>query len=236
VTRLPALLLLISLASGSAATFDQYIEATEAEMNKHRGFEDFLWLDHHPDQKSLVWLGESVVLPMTPVPGNTIQHWLGAIYLEGAALDPARNVILNFDGYKVTFKQQVMDSKLIQRDGEQFKFQLELYKKQISAVRLNVDSTAKYTLVDPGHIILASHSTHISEAKQDESEYLQRLNFYWRLGKADNGVYAELEVITQGQEAGKLSPGRYLKGFQNFPRELTQGMIDGLRVAFPRRH
>jgi hypothetical protein len=205
-------------------------------MNKHRGFEDFLWLDHHPEQKSLVWLGQSVVMPVTSVPDPAIQHWLGATYLEGATLDLARNVILNFDDYKVTFKQQVIESKLVKRDGEQFTVQLRLYKKQISAVQLNVDETAKYTLVDPGRITVASHSTHIGEAKQDESAYLQRLNFYWRLQKTDNGVYAELEVITEGHEAGKLSPGRYLKGFQSFPRELTQGMIDGLRAAFPRHH
>jgi hypothetical protein len=62
------------------------------------------------------------------------------------------------------------------------------------------------------------------------------LNFYWRLEKADDGVYAELEVITQGREAGALSPSRYLKGFQNYPRELTQGLIDGLANAFPHRH
>ena len=234
--RFPALLLLAALACGSTATFDQYIQTTEEEMSKHRGFEDFLWLDHHPDQKSLVWLGQTVVVPVTNVPDGAIQHWLGAVYVEGVALEPVRNVILNFDDYKDTFKAQVIESKLIQRVGEQFDFQLRLYKKQISAVRLNVDETAKYTLVDPGRIMVASHSTHTGEAKQDESEYLQRLNFYWRLERTDNGVYAELEVISQGQEAGAFSPGRYLKGFQNFPRELTQGMIDGLRAAFPRRH
>ena len=234
--RLPALLLLASLACGAASTFDQYVQTVEEEMAKHRGFEDFLWLDHHPDQKSLVWLGQSVVVPVTSVPDGAIQHWLGAVYVEGVAFEPVRNVILDFDAYKDTFKAQVIESKLIKRVGEQFDFQLRLYKKQISAVRLNVDETAKYTLVDPGRITVASHSTHIGEAKQDESEYLQRLNLYWRLEKADNGVYAELEVITQGKETGALSPSRYLKGFQSFPRELTQGMIDGLRAAFPRHH
>ena len=236
MTRLRTLILLAPLASAFSATFDQYIQATEDEMNKHRGFEDFLWLDHHRDQKSLVWLGQSVVAPVTTVPDGTIQHWIGTVYLEGAALEPARDVILNFAGYKDTFRQQVRESKLIRREGEQFDFQLTLYKKQISSVRLNVDETAKYTSVDPGRITVAAHSTHIGEAKQDESTYLQRLNFYWRLEKADNGVYAELEVITQGKEAGALSPSRYLKGFQSFPRELTQGMLDGLHAAFPRRH
>lgn len=235
MTRWPWLFVLSALACGAISTFDQYVQTFEDETNKHHGFEDFLWLDHHPDQKSLVWLGQSVVRPVE-TPDGTIQHWLGAAYLEGATLDTARNVILNFADYKLGFKQQVIDSKLIKREGEQFYFQLQLYKKQISSVRLIVDETAKYTLVDPARVTLAAHSTHIGEAKQDESPYLQHLNFYWRLEQADNGVYAELEVISQGREAGTLSPGRYLNGFQNFPRELTQGMIDGLHAAFPRHH
>ena len=265
MTGLRLLVLLASLGCASVraaelkpdtvAAFDRYIKVTEEEMNQHRGFGDFLWLDHHPDKKSMVWLGQRAILPLKTldhaqeidVPDGVIQHWLGMVYLDETTLERARDVVLNFDDYKTNFKQQVIDSKLIRRDGEQFDVLLRLYKKQISTVLLNVNETAKYTLVDPSKIVVACHSTHIGEvahpknkkaydderSPEDESGYLWRLNLYWRLEQADNGVYAELEVISVAREAGGLSPGRFLNGFQSFPHELTQGMIDSLHDAFP---
>jgi hypothetical protein len=262
--RLPLILLFALLACGSlhaaelkpetAAAFDRYVKAAEDEMAQHRGFGDFLWMDRHRDKKSIVWLGQSALEPLQTgqpdVPGGLLQHWLGMVYIEGATLDMARNIILNFADYKTFFKQQVIDSKLIKREGDQFDFQLRLYKKQLSAVLLNVDETAKFTSLDSSRVLVASHSTHIGESEHpknkkeydkerkpaDESGYLWRLNLYWRLEQADNGVYAELETISLGRDAGTLSPGRILTGFQTFPQELTRGMIDGLRGVFPRRH
>ncbi len=241
----------------TAAAFDHYIKVTEEEMNKRQGFGDFLWLDHRdPKEKSLVWIGQPTFVPIKTldrgqeieVPDGVIQHWLGVIYLDEATLARARDVILNFDSYKNFFKQQIVDSKLTKRDGNQHDVLLRLYKKQISAVLLNVRETAIYTLVDPTRVIVACHSTHIGEVKhpkdaqsydeerspEDESGYLWRLNFYWRLEQYDNGVYAELQVISLGREATrKLDTGRFLNGFQTFPQELTHGMIDGLHDLFP---
>ncbi len=262
---LPVLILLTALACVSThaaelkpetvAAFDRYVKVTEEEMNRHRGFGDFLWLDQHADKKSVVWLGQSAIMPLKTldqgqeidVPDGVLQHWLGMVYLDEATLEKARDVVLNFADYKVFFKSQVIDSKLIKRDGEQFDLLLRLYKKQISTVLLNVNATAKYTLVDPTKIFVACHSTHIGEVAhpknkkaydverpvEDQSGYLWRLNMYWRLQQADNGVYIELEVISLAREAGKLTPGRFLNGFQDFPHDLTQGMIDSLRDTFP---
>ncbi len=247
----------VELKPETAAAFDRYIKVTEEQMNQHQGFRDFLWLDHRdPKEKSLVWLGQPAFAPLTTldhghpidVPDGVIQHWLGVIYLDEATLERARDVVLNFDDYKNFFKQQVIDSKLIKRDGDQSDFLLRLYKKQISAVLLNVNETAKFTLLDPSKIFVACHSTHIGEvshpsnkksydqerAPEDEAGYLWRLNLYYRLEQADNGVYLELEVISLGREAGgKLNAGRFLNGFETYPRELTHGIIDGLHDAFP---
>jgi hypothetical protein len=267
VTGIRLLVLLVPLASASvraaelkpetAAAFDRYIKVTEEQMNQHRGFRDFLWLDHRDaKEKSLVWLGQPAFAPLQTldhgqaidVPDGVIQHWLGAIYLDEATLERTRDLILNFADYKNFFKQQVIDSKLIKRDGDQFDFLLRLYKKQISAVLLNVNETAQFTQVDASKILVACRSTHIGEVShpnnkkayddertpEDEAGYLWRLNLYYRLEQSDNGVYVELEVISLGREAGgKLSAGRFLTGFETFPRELTHGIIDGLHDAFP---
>ncbi len=66
--------------------------------------------------------------------------------------------------------------------------------------------------------------------------YLWRLNLYWRLEEADNGVYFEVEVVSLSSQSGLLDRGRLLNGFvQKFPREFTEGLIEGMQQAFPYR-
>jgi hypothetical protein len=240
------------------AAFDRYIKLTEEGFAKNQGFENFLWLDHHPDQKSMVWLQQSIVRPIETldqgkqieIPGGVIQHWLGVTYLENKEtdVDHMRGLLLNFAGYKDFFKEQIIESKLNKHEGDNYDFFLRFYKKQFNTVVLNVDETAKYTLIDPYKWTVACHSTHIGEAEhpknkkkldqerpaEDTAGYLWRLNFYWRVQQSDNGCYVEVEVITLAREgAGLLHPARYLTGFQSFPHELTQYFIDTLEAIFP---
>jgi hypothetical protein len=244
----------------TAAAFDRYVKLTEDGFAKQRGFENFLWLDHHPNEKTLVWLQQSIVRPMQTldqgaqieVPDGVIQHWLGVVYLENKDTDAdhLRGLLMNLPGYKDFFKQMIIESQLHKHDGDDYDFTLRFYKKQFKTVVLNVDESAKYTLIDPYKWTVACHSTHIGEAehpknmqKQDENRpdedaagYLWRLNFYWRVQQADNGCYVELEVITlEPEEAGRLHPSRYLSSFQSFPHDLTQYLIDSLEALFPRR-
>src|SRR5579862_3284501 len=201
----------------TSAAFDRYVKLTEDGFAKNQGFENFLWLDHHSSEKSLVWLGQSVVSPLhtldqgqeIEVPGGVIQHWLGVVYLEGTTLDKVRDVVLNFADYKAFFKQQVVDSKLIKQDGDQFDALVRFYKAQINTVVLNVNITAKFKLIDPSQLSIACRSTHVGEVEhpKDKKKYdqerspedaagdLWRLNMYWRLQQSDNGTYVELETI-----------------------------------------
>lgn len=242
----------------TTAAFDRYVKLTEDGFAKNRGFENFLWLDHHPNDKTLIWLQQSKVIPMQTldqgkeieVPGGMIQHWLGLVYLEKATLEKVRDVLLNFNEYHNMIPLQIMDSKTEKRDGDQLETFLRLYKKQVSSVVLNVKGTAKYTLLDPMRGVIDYHSAHIAEAEHpgkkktfdqersdaDAAGYLWRLNFYLRMQQADNGVYLEIETITLGREAGgRLNASRFLNGFQSFPQELTQGFIAALEYIYPNR-
>jgi hypothetical protein len=243
-------------APETTAAFDRYIKVTEDEMARHRGFEDFLWVDHDAKQKSAVWLGQSPLRPMQTldqgheieVPGGLIQHWLGTLYVDQVTIDPVRNSILNIAAYKDFFRPQVRDSKLVKPNGYQFDLQLRLYRRQVSAVLLNASVSCDYTPVDDKRVFIACRSTHIGEVEhpkdqkswdkerpvEDETGYLWRFNYYWRIAEADNGVYVELETISLGRETGGLSPSHFLNDFQNFPKELTQSMIDGLRNLLQR--
>jgi hypothetical protein len=62
------------------------------------------------------------------------------------------------------------------------------------------------------------------------------LNFYLRVQQSDNGVYVELEVISLARESGgRLNASRFLNGFQSYPQDLTEGIIETLQNIFPHR-
>jgi hypothetical protein len=245
------------LTPETAAAFDRYIKVTEDEMDQHRGFADFLWLDRQdPKEKSLIWLGQSTIVPLKTldhgkeidVPDGVIQHWLGMVYLEKGTLEKVRDILLNFNEYHNMIPLQIMESKLNKRDGDQSDVFLRLYKKQVSAVVLNVNETAKYTLIDPSRGGIACHSTKIAEVEhpgnkkklnqerpaEDAAGYLWRLNLYLRIEQSDNGAYVEIETITLARPAaGLVNASRFLNGFQTFPHELTQGFIGALEAIYP---
>jgi hypothetical protein len=245
------------LQPDTIAAFDRYVKLTEDGFAKHQGFEDFLWLDHHPKEKSLVWLQQSMITPIRTldqgapieVPNGVIQHWLGAVYAEGMDVGNVSRMMLNFPLYKDFFKEQIIDSKLTKQDSDQYDVLLRFYKKQFSTVVLNVDEHVKYTVLDPMRWTLAFHSTHVGEVEHGKNKqkldkerspeemagYLWRLNFYFRVQQSDNGVYIEVETISLAREPdGRFSPSRFLNGFQNFPHELTQGIVGTFETIFRR--
>ncbi len=262
VLILIAVLPLVSLYASelkpeTAAAFDRYIKVTEDEMNQHVGFGDFLWMDRHPDKKSLVWLGQSTIVPLATldhgqeieVPDGVIQHWLGLVYLERATLDKTSTILLNFNEYHNMIPLQIMESKITKHEGDTSEAFLRLYKKQVGAVVLNVNEAAAYKRLDASRAVMACHSTHIGEAEHpknkkkldeerdadDSAGYLWRLNFYLRMEQADNGVYVEIETITLARQTGRINTSRFLKGFQSFPHELTQGFIAALEYIYPNK-
>jgi hypothetical protein len=224
----------------TAAAFDRYVKNIEGGLLKPLDTHNFLWLDQHPKEKSIVWFNQRVITAHTiteeiSVPDGLIQDWIGTTFLSDAKLERVRDVVLDYPNYKVRFKEQVSESRLIKREGDRFDAFLRLHKRQVLAVALNADVSAQYTLLDPHHACILCRSTHIAEVKGDEHGYLWRMNLYWRLVEADQGVYVEVELVSLSSEpGGKLHPGRFLNGFvRGFPREFVEGLIEGLQQAFP---
>jgi len=255
----PQLISAGELPPATAAAFDRYAKLTDDALKKPPTPHHWRWLDQHPEEQSLVWLGQSKITALKTldqgheieIPDASLQDWLGVILLEGATLERVRDFALNYADYKHYFKQYFTDSRLVKRDGDTFDAFLRLSRKQFATVILNMNVTASYVAVDATHGYIICHSTHIGEVAHPKAKepadqerpaadaygYMWRLNQYWRIEQTVDGVYVELETLTLSRPAGGLTPARFLNGFvQDFPREFAEGMIDGLRQGFPRHH
>jgi hypothetical protein len=241
----------------TTAAYDRYIKLTEAEFAA-RSPQNFLWVDSHQKEKTQVWLSQNIVTPRETldhgekieVPDAVIQHWLSVVYLETATFDRLKNTLCDFANYKYWFGPQVIDSRVDKHDGDTFNFFLRLNKKQLTQVVLNADFKANFVATDPKHGMVSVRSTRIGETlhphnkksydqevpADDENGYLWRLNIYWRFETSDVGEYLEMDLISLSRASGALHPGKYLNGFQTFPRELGDRLFDAIQKGFPAPH
>jgi len=238
----------------TAAAFDRYVRLTEEGMQARSAAGNFLWIEQHPKEKDLVWLGQSFVIPQETldngskidVPDGIIQHLLGAIYFDNATVERVRDALLDYANYKNFLKQQVLESRLEKREGDRFDAFLRIHKRRFTQVVLNVQLSSSFTTSDSHRVSILSKSTKIVEAphagkKSSDANnmsgqptgYLWRINLYWRLQQANVGVYAELESISLARSSGRLHSDRLLNGFDNFPREFAEAFLEGLHQIFP---
>jgi hypothetical protein len=234
--------------------FDRYIQLTEAGLERDLNAQRFLYGNPTPEQKAKLRNGDVLIVPKQMLdkgkeiaaPGGLIQDWIGTLFLRGATIADVRSVLQDYASYKDFYKPEVIESKLIRQNGNEYDIFLRLYKKQFVVVILNANYHVLYTELDPNRLSINSRSTRIAEVKfphrsmTDEEKvghddgFLWALNSYWRFEQADGGVYAQLQAVSLSRD---LPFGlMWLKGFlQKFPKDSMEATLKGTRRAVESR-
>jgi hypothetical protein len=240
-----------NLAPAASGAFDRYIELTEARMKSDLAAARFLQIDAAPEMKAKVRAGETRIQPSVTrdngraidTPGALIHDWLGTIFIPGASIQQVKAVLQDYANYKVFYKPEVTESKVISHTGDEYEVFLRLYKKQVITVVLNTNYHVRYGILDPQRMYVNSRSTRIaqiSDAKHPEAReepigndggYLWRLNSYWRFEAADGGVYAECRAISLSRDVPALV-GWAIRGFiEKFPKDSMRSTLVGTKTA-----
>jgi hypothetical protein len=248
--RLLVLLLLPSPSAFSFPTltpeatraFDRYVDSAEAAMAQDA--------PRFPDIAKL--RGGEVRIdsgaPPENIEGGMIQDWRGAMFIPKATIQKVKAVLQDYENYKRFYKPEVIESKQLAHQGDDYDVFLRLLKKQLwVTVVLNSEYHVHFSQPDPRHMLVVSRSTRIGEmvdpdrSLTDEepsgrdSGFLWRLNSYWRFDEADGGVYAECRAISLSRD---LPPGLgwMIKGFvSKFPKESMQNTLRGTKAAVESR-
>jgi hypothetical protein len=235
------------LTPQTAAAFDRYIELTEARMKTDLASD--AWTAKLNGGKIRVEPG--VMLDhgkKIDVPGGMIQHWVGSMFIGGASIAQVKAVLQDYENYKSVYKPDVIESRLISHQGDEYDVFLRLYKKQILTVVLNTNYHVRYSVPDARRMFVISHSTRIAEVKDaahpdtgeetvgEDTGFLWRLNSYWRFVEADGGVYAQCEAISLSRDVPAII-GWMIKGFlEKFPKESMQNTLRGTQAAVLAKH
>jgi len=205
---------LVQLKPRTLEAFEAYIRQAEAAMEPTlRGERPFLWADSWPNIAQQISKGEIVAQFWSgsgpvEVPNGLIHDWIGAVFIPQATTEGALSCVQDYDNHKNIYKPEVMDSKLISRESNDFRIFLRLLKKKIITVVLDTDHDVHYQPVDSTRWFCRSYTTRIAEVEDPGTPkervlpadtgygFLWRLYSYWRFQERDGGVYVECRAIS----------------------------------------
>jgi hypothetical protein len=213
----------VELRPETVTAFGRYVQLTEARFNGEVAQSDkFLFWDGLPRERHdqvLATLERGEVFmerlqTLDPsgrpieVPAAIIHHWLGAVFVSGATLHQTLAIMQDYDRHQDVYKPEVVRSRLLSRDGNDFSIYYRLRKKNVITITLNTYHDVHYVQVDSARWYSRSFSTRIAEVENadtpqerempagDDNGFLWRINSYWKFEEKDGGVYIECESIS----------------------------------------
>jgi hypothetical protein len=228
--RLAAPVRATDLEPQTIQAFDHYVQITESQIDSQPAQRDpFLWVERLPEDRraealSQLRSGEVVIARLdslapgnisarsggkpVSVPGGLIHHWIGTVFIPGATLAQTLAFEEDYAHHEQYFRPDVMRSKILHHDGEDFLIELRLYKKKVVTTVLDTDHEVRYTLIDLTHASSRSKTTRIQEVDNageanerleplgHDRGFLWRMNTYWRFEEKDGGTYIECQSIS----------------------------------------
>jgi hypothetical protein len=235
----------------TSVSFNSYVAQVEKQIrNDEASPESFLGAhfssrDSNFDlrlQREGMLIEKSGVSP-TEIPSGLIHHWVGATFIADATTEEVFAVVRDYGRLERYYSPEVLSSRLISRNGDDFQISLRLRKHKVVTVVLDTEYDVHYGRLDPTHQFSFSRSTRVSEivnpgerterplAEGNDHGYMRRLNTYWRFVQMSDGVVVECEAISMTREV-PTGLGWLIEPFiQNLPRESLEFTLIATREA-----
>ena len=216
-------------AAETNRAFDQYVAAAEKQLRDGA----FLYSDTHPEAKTSARTGETVVVQQRSgevrITGGLIHDWLGFSFFPGAHLAEVRALMQNYANYKSVYALDVIDSKLLGQNGDNFRVFLKMQNKRFITLTYDSEFEVSYSAPAADRLEIVSHSARVQQAGSDQG-FLWRLNSYWRFVEADDGVYAECRSISLSRGI-PFGFGWLHEPLEKFPRDSMVRTMESTRRA-----
>jgi hypothetical protein len=219
---LPAPANAADLQPQTARAYERYIELTTSHVDSELAQQaPYLWVEHLPaaqraaDEEQLR-NGQLVIERLETLdsgkliatPGGIIHHWVGTVFVPGATLAQTLSFMQDYDHKVEYFKPDIVRSKILRHQGDDYFVLLRFYKKKIITTVIDTDQEVHYHVVDSTHAYSRSRTTRVQEVenagKSDEKleaeghdrGFMWRMNTYWRFQEKDGGTYIECQAIS----------------------------------------
>jgi len=240
------------------AAFDGYVHRAEQRMDQEIGRDTFLLPDAWPpERRDAVYhrlrRGEMVIEGLNQgadearLPHGLIHHWVGIVFIPGATLGQTLALIQDYDHHQDVYSPEVMRSRLLRREGDDFQIFLRLRKHKVTTVVLDTEYDTHFIRLDAHRVYSRSHSTRIAEVENPGSQnerdrppgndhgFLWALDTYWRFFETKDGVFVQCEAISLTRDI-PTGLGWLIGPFvQSIPRESLEFTLATTRKAVATR-
>jgi hypothetical protein len=247
------------LTPEALAAFDRYVHARESWSHQEiASGKNFLSIDNQPprfreNNYEALKRGEVIVFPTQSCdtrncpgpPGALIHDWTAIAFIPGVTLSQALATLQDYNRAAELYSPQVLRSRLLSRNGDDFRVYLRLQQKRILTVIFDTDYDIHYQSLDATHAISTSRSSRVAEiedagtpqehslAPADDHGFLWRLNSYWRFYQVDDGIYVQRNAITLTRDVTlHWMVGRFI---ENISRESLAFTLSATRQALLRQ-
>jgi hypothetical protein len=177
------------------------------------------------------------------VPDGLIHDWIGVICIPGTTVEKTLALLQNYDNHENIYQPEVIASKLIGRQGNDFQIYLRLRKKKVITVILDTDHDVHYFPANSMRWACYSRTTRISEVedagKPTENVrppdtghgFLWRLNSYWRFEESENCTYIECRAISLTRDVPSALAWIIEPIILKLPRESLKATLEATRRA-----
>jgi hypothetical protein len=239
---------LVQLKAETEQAFVAYIGGAENAMQQALRQSASSWSDADPDRARQVRQGEVVAQCWSGrkpvrVKDGLIHDWGAAALIPGTTVKLTLKLVQDYDNHKNIYKPEVIDSKLLSRDGDDFKVHLRLLKKKVVTVVLDTYHDVHYAALGSNGWHCRSHTTRIQEVEgagtpneevlppDSGHGFLWRLYSYWRFQEKEEGVFVECRAISLSR-AIPLGLGWLIEPIvQTLPRESLINTLEATRRA-----
>jgi hypothetical protein len=243
------------------AAFERYVHFRESRSQQEiASSKNFLSINTQPQrdrEKTYAALkrGEVIVLPTQSCgtqdcpdpPGALIDDWTAIAFIPGATLTQALITLQDYNRAAEYYSPQVLRSRLLSRNGDDFRVYLRLRQKRIITVVFDTEYDIRYETIDATHAVSTSRSTRVAEvadpdtprehalAPADDHGFLWRLNSYWRFYQSDGGVYVQCNAISLTRDAPATLRWMIGRFIENISRESLTFTLGATRQALLQR-
>jgi hypothetical protein len=242
--------------SRTLAAWKTYVDVTEArirsEIDSPRGFLASDFTTDRAELRRQVTHGSIVVGRVTmrdgegreiDIPGGTIQHWRGAVFLPGVTLKPLVDALRHPPEHG-PFQPDVLAMRVERRDADGQDVFIRMSRSAIVTVTYDTEHRVEFKPRDAIRVSTRSVATRITEidhagspderplAPDDDHGYLWRMNSYWRYEQVEGGVIAEMESVTLSRHIP--SAVRFLVDpiVDHVARESVERTLQGFRELY----
>jgi hypothetical protein len=236
------------LREDTLSAFNRYVAAAEETIRQRwQQQRSFLWIRERQDYGDKVGKGEIIIEKgaldkKIEIPDGMVHHWIAAVLVTKGDLKRAVTLLQDFDRHQEIYPE-ITSSRLIERKDDTLRGYWRLRKKKVITVVLDTEQTVRYHSAGPSRAYSEGAFTSIREVEDagttkerilppDEGHgFMWRLNAYWRIEAAPEGLYLECESITLSRNIPFGLSFIIRPMVESLPRESLLGSLEATRTA-----